>query len=788
MKNDRVRRLAILASALCLITLGHAAAAAPGQPDASMLAESQRIVSKYKAIMNAPGGIESRNVVAAPLMGNGSLGAIFGTEPQTWPLQFRFCKSSFSKLRHDHRKGGPRPFGGIDMGVGVLKGSSWRSEQDMYTGITTATFTNSTAGMTMRTYVAATEDLLIIELTNTGKVPIEGGYGLWAMWGRGSKDKTFDVSNDIRGKVVCMTKEFLSGKEGGSHPSEIPTAASCAMRTIGQKDLGYKIGPGQKVTLAMAVKSNYDAVDHLAAVQKLVLDLDEEKVKVLEQKHRQWWKDFWSKSLIDIGEPEIEQDYYLYNYQAGSSLRDKVFPPGLFGLWTTHDDPNWCGDYHLNFDWQSQYWSMYKGNFIEQAECFHQPALDFMERGKFYAKNAQGCRGIYYPVGIWAKGMESSRQPSRGGAPMELGGVFMGQKCNVGYCIANMSMHWYHTYDLNYAKTVYPFVVEAANFWEDYLRFEPASMPEPANRGGRPPVGMIDGVAITNIPVSKLPAGRYVIYNAAIQEDHYGDFNNPMDLGLVRNLFELAMDMSKELGVDAARHEKWQHILKNLSKFATFEKDGKTVFRYSEKGTEWIDGNSVGLHHIYPAGVIGLDDDPKLLEIARNTMDAKGRPWFNDNGLNSMYPAAVRVGYDPEKLLERLRTAQGRMASGFQGSIESSTLPNTIQEMLCMSHKQVLRVFSCWPKKKDARFWTLRAEGAFLVSSALKGGTVQFVKVLSEKGRDLTMVNPWAGKGVDVYKDGKKAETLKGARVVMKTKAGETYLFVAEGAGMPTEK
>ncbi len=133
----------------------------------------------------------------------------------------------------------------------------------------------------------------------------------------------------------------------------------------------------------------------------------------LEQQHRQWWKDFWTKSLIEIGDPALEKDYYLYNYQVGSSVRDKVFPPGLFGLWTTNDDPNWCGDYHLNFDWQSQYYAMYKCNLIEQADCFNQPCLDFMERGKWLAKNCQNCRGVYYPVGIWAKGMESSRQPGR---------------------------------------------------------------------------------------------------------------------------------------------------------------------------------------------------------------------------------------------------------------------------------------------------------------------------------------------------------------------------------------
>ena len=75
----------------------------------------------------------------------------------------------------------------------------------------------------------------------------------------------------------------------------------------------------------------------------------------------------------------------------------------------------------------------------------------------------------------------------------------------------------------------------------------------------------------------------------------------------------------------------------------------------------------------------------------------------------------------------------------------------------------------------------LRTWDAFLVSSELKGGVVQYVKIHSEKGRDCTLVNPRPGKGIDVYNGGKKTETLKGDRGVMKTKLGETVLLVQEG-------
>jgi hypothetical protein len=80
------------------------------------------------------------------------------------------------------------------------------------------------------------------------------------------------------------------------------------------------------------------------------------------------------------------------------------------------------------------------------------------------------------------------------------------------------------------------------------------------------------------------------------------------------------------------------------------------------------------------------------------------------------------------------------------GGIESCGGFLAINEMLLQSHEGVLRFFPVWPKDQDARFGTLRAVGAFLVSAELKNGVVTGVKIVSEKGRDCTVQNPWTGK------------------------------------------
>lgn len=86
----------------------------------------------------------------------------------------------------------------------------------------------------------------------------------------------------------------------------------------------------------------------------------------------------------------------------------------------------------------------------------------------------------------------------------------------------------------------------------------------------------------------------------------------------------------------------------------------------------------------------------------------------------------------------------------------------------------VIRLFPCWPRDMDARFGTLRACGAFLVSAEHKGGEVGGVTIRSEKGRDCTVVNPWSPRKVQAVRNGTVAEEFSGERFTFKTSVNET--------------
>lgn len=357
-----------------------------------------------------------------------------------------------------------------------------------------------------------------------------------------------------------------------------------------------------------------------------------------------------------------------------------------------------------------------------------------------------------YPVGIGPKGIETTygnaRYIARGAVCAENKGLFFGQRTNAAYALVNMAPRWYTTYDHDYGQKIYPFVLQIATFWENYVVWDE-------------------------------PNKRFIIDKDSVHEGSGQDMNSCLSLGLVRNALLLALDLSKALNVDLDRRDKWTHILKHLSGYTFQEKNGKKVFRYTEKGTAWWRDNTLGIQQIYPAGQIHLDSAPELLEVSRNTMDLMQR-WLDGNGSNSFFPAAVRIGYDPLVILREMRKyCQHTRPNGFQkdnphGIENLSTVPNTLNEMLCMGHKGVLRLFPVWPKQQDAAFTNIRCWGAFLVSGELKSGVVTNVRIVSEKGHDCTLVNPWPGREVSVYRHGTVIETLSGERIKLKTRKGET--------------
>ena len=687
-------------------------------------------------------------------MGNGFMGVALSGQPES--LVFHIARNDFWRLRSAHDESWPLVLGLVRLSIPSLDGASYLVEQNLFDATTKGRFTNGEQTVTFESYVAATEDVLVINLKTEGKESVKGSVTL----DQADPDNKF---TDIRESGVTPEGICFISREYSDSTVDIPAKAAAAMFSGACRDGSFTLRPGKTLTIVCATSGNFKSEDCLQDVTGRIETMKgrhlNRRLAAIRNAHEDWWKDYWNKSYVSIPDPDIERQYYVSLYGMASCSRDTDFPPPLFGTWITKEPPYWMADYHLNYNHMAPYYALYSANRIEQADPYYAPLLAAIPRGEYYSEVVTGISGgILLPVGIgplgiettrWSDYLEKNHKDWVEQGNIEAGGMFWGQKSNSAYAVANMSMQFYRTWDEDYARKVYPFVKGVAAFWEKYLTRE---------------------------------GDRYIILNDAIHEGTVGTMNPIASLGLVRMVMDTALDMSELLGVDEDRRPVWKDRRDRFSAFPLQERDGKTVFRYTERGVDWWPDNTLGIQHIYPAGQIGLASDPELLDIARNTIDVMGR-WLDFNGTNSFFPAAVRVGYSADSILTHLKEySLHTYPNGFQygnphGAENWSTVPNTINEMLCMGHQDIVRLFPVWPRSLDASFHQIRVEGAFLVSASLRDGIVGEVTVVSEKGRTLSMMNPWEGRAVKVAGPKGTRTVYEGTVIKMKTEAGGIYRF-----------
>ncbi|MEY8722775.1 DUF5703 domain-containing protein [Bacteroides stercorirosoris] len=690
---------------------------------------------------HAPLHVPNEPSTDAPLMGNGDIGMCVGFERGT--LRYYLTKNDFWRLQSKaEHLSGPRVCGYVDVKMKSFADATFRAEQSLMDGKTECTLRQNDCKVKASSWVAATENLITVTLTAL-EAPVEVELELNA-----PQNEAALVEKGESGGTAYLTRSFI-------RETDIPTMIAFAVRTTAADCKKVTLHPGEPVTLFIAFESKFKQKNPLKHVLKEVRNMNLTAMERLWEAHNVWWKSYWDQSSFTIGDRVLMKAYYQGLYTMGACSRDKKFPPALFG-WVTTDKPTWNGDYHLNYNFYAPFYGLYGANRIEQATGQETPLLDFMPRGRWYAKQVTRTRGILYPVGIGPLGVEVTRDfpvlTDNGyteEGDVEAGGLFYKQRSHALFGTVNMAQHWRHTYDLSYGKRIYPYVLAIADFWEDFLIFED---------------------------------GQYQIYGDAENEKSGFSKNPGMSIALLKNALELAIELSKELKRDEYRQAKWQDIITHLRELPTWERKGKRFLRGAEEDERGRQVAGVSFSMIYPANGVTLDSDSALLVTGLNTVDAI-QQWQHHNATSSFYPAAVRVGYAPEKIIEELRKyAIHTYPNGFQldnphGIENSCTVANTLNEMACMSVGNKIRLFTVWPKAVDASFEKIRTWGAFLVSASFKNGTVCGVTVFSEKGRSCTVVNPWKGKTVLLVRNGKPDKQLQGEELTFPTSVNETIVL-----------
>lgn len=751
------------------------------------------IAGRYKAVFTSPPAhVPTAKTPDAPLAGNGDIGLTFGGAPGK--LRLYFGKNDFWRAYPVYPGGGIALPGGLDISTGALEGASYYAEQQPDKAAIHAAFQKGTLQVAMDAWVSATHNTVVTEITANAPCTLQ--LRLWTPEGN-----TSTTASGVTGQVRWATRSFEN-----TPLLEWPCHVALAMKVTGadlSPEGAVTLQPGRKTTVTVTLYTNNDRADWKNGAIREAASLTDAGIQTMHREHEKWWRNFWESSHIAIHDTLLEKYYYISQYLFACSSREGKFAPGIWGPFVTKDSTAWGGDYHLNYNYQAPYWAAYSSNYIALTDNYDQPLLDYMEKGRAHAKALLQMKGIYYPVGIGPKGLCTTRWPltpeemeKRYGTrnnTIDQGYKFLGQKINAVFGAANMLMRFYSTYDEAYAKRVYPYLLACADFWEDYL---------------------------------KLENGRYVIYmdhygevmpnlrNKGQWRDQLGDFNSTLSLGLVKMLFRGILDVSAFLQADAGRQDHWRDIVARISPFPVGETAGRSSLKSVEKSPSPRFANAMGLARVsihglvLPGGVCGPVTDSAfnkiLLDDVAHWKDRMGRPgeWGNTlgNGIETCFPGAVRVGYDADEILRQLRDriALQSLPNGWitqqGGGIETlSAVPMTLNEMLMQSYEGVLRIFPNWNRARNASFDKLRAYGAFLVSSRLQNNTVEFVKIVSEKGRPCVLENPWGNAAIKVVEAGsgqpQAVQYIAGnKRASFGTTAGKTYMLTRSDGGKPSDR
>ncbi len=328
-----------------------------------------------------------------------------------------------------------------------------------------------------------------------------------------------------------------------------------------------------------------------------------------------------------------------------------------------------------------------------------------------------------------------------------------------------------------------------------------------------------------NFPnLSKEADGKYHIHHTNSNEPAWGVRDSDEDLSALHGLLPITIRAAEILNVDPDLRDTWKEFLANLAPIPTSDTpdalklENYTGPRVWVKGTKPAakaggmlpDGNTLPEWNFDLATV--NTSDPEMLKLANDTLDGffrRGVTSETSVGTLSRIPiAAAAMGRpDAVKYLvpNQVRHNERPTAEGIEvfrnrfalregpGATECERLGRAAEALhtaLLQSAPpmpgadSIIRVFPAWPKEWDVTF-KLLARGAFLISSSMQAGKIQFVEIRSSAGGECRLINPWGDGEVSVYRDEKILDGANGTLLKLSTSKGEQIALVPKGSPLP---
>ena len=528
-------------------------------------------------------------------------------------------------------------------------------------------------------------------------------------------------------------------------------------------DIDYK---GMEYVVAVASKGELKAVsmltsfDHpegdiLTSAVTLANDTLAETEAVLVAKHENAWQEFWSRSGLQLDDPELQRWWYRTLYFAGTVCRPGTAPVGIMPPLSTDKTP-WHADFHHNYNTWQCYLPLAGSNHSELADPWIAYNNRMIPRYKNLAMETYGIEGIHLPISSFLHEPDPADCKSVNKRQVSLNpwGLTIGLQ---GMTLQSMWQKYLYDQDVPYMEEkIYPYLRETARFYVNFIKRCQSGADGKVRLG----------------PSYSPEHGKPGIYNC------------PFDIAYVHYTFEAMIEAATLLGRDSELLAECKNLKPLLADYPTALNEAGDAIVVDWDACKVGEVNqhniTVPASPVFPGDQVTWFADESVKQLYRRTIDSIN---FRDHNANVMLNVA-RARLSMPNAIDKFKTwfASRERANGlfeWTGHMHGVYMPEMVgisgfvNELLLQSVGNKIRLFPCWPINQDAQFTRLRAQGGFIVSAEFTNGQVASVTIESVANKQLQLLSPWD----TIYVNGNKMEIDASGLVRLDTQKGQVYAF-----------
>jgi hypothetical protein len=665
-------------------------------------------------------------------------------------------------------------------GLSALTGASdFKGSLDVYTGV----LNESGGGMTLKSWVSATKDELIVDVT--GANPGAQQTATLSLWSGRSPQAA------ASGAIGTLAETWVDNQEAGASGR---TFGSLAALSAGGRSVTTSVvnSTQVKVTFTPNADGSYRIIlgapawtgGNAATTAANLLGSDATAAESsLLSSQQSWWAGFWANSgVLEANSADGTAQYMetlrtLYTFMEAASMRGTI--PGsqagvadMFNFGQDHQ--NWTPSATWLWNLRTQISAnMSSGNFALNIPIFNLYQNNLAAIEAWTRQQMGGTPGACVP--------EVMRFNGNGGDPGNGANGACSQPGSPNWNALNITsgaeislyiwQQYQQTGDLTFLRTYYPLLKSSATFLLNYQKVGSDGKLHAVANAHETQWAVQDPTTDLAADAALFP----VVIKAA-------QLLNTGDSTLISQLTTAQGQIPPWPRTDYGRTQ----VLPPSS-----DASNNDIIAYSYQPTAQLrNSENIDLEPVYPYNLV-TDDPGPLKDLAVRTYNHRIVTGGNDWSMDAV--DAARLGLASEVAARLTSITEGHQVYingladlgntvGTEAYIEqASGVATALNEALVQDYDGLLRIAPAWPSGWDAA-GTVYVQGNTKVDVQVQNGTPVTVAIQAGSSQTMRVRNPWPGQSVRVVNGS------GGAVVVSPTTAGTLNVPVSSGQSYLVER